>query len=90
MSDLFAMITHIIANHMITHIMIIIALFGRVITAGRTIMFSIPTVPICEGSSITLDGLQNSGTINLIPSTYKFGMSSVFILRIMFDSFLER
>lgn len=60
------------------------ALFGLVLT-GRTI---VPSDPICAGSSISLDDLQNYGTISLVPS-HQYDRSSVFISRIMLDSFME-
>jgi hypothetical protein len=45
-----------------------------------------PKDAICEGSLITLDDLQNSGTISLIPDTYK--TVSVFISRLTLNSYL--
>jgi hypothetical protein len=45
-----------------------------------------PKDAICEGSLITLDDLQNAGTISLIPYTYK--TVSVFMSRLMLNLYL--
>ena len=57
------------------------ALLGFVLT-GRP---ADPADPICSSSKITLDFLQNSGTVHLIPSQ---DQTVVFMPRIMLESFL--
>jgi hypothetical protein len=60
------------------------ALLGLVLTGVPVT----PTDPICEGSSVTLDSLQNSGTIALIRASHD-EMSYVFMSRLMLESFLN-
>lgn len=61
------------------------ALYGLVLT-GRPVS---PLAPLSEGSLITLDSLQNSGTI-VLEATPDAELCQVFMSRLMLDSYFHR